>query len=166
MCATSRPATAGPAERARLVLTAPSADAAGNSSRGTISGITACQVGRVSAWPAPSRNVKTSSSPGGIRSSAVSTVSTVPAPSSMTCTASSSRRRSKVSASVPDGSASSSTGSVVAVCTRLTHRAASLWWTTSHCAPTVCIQVPTLLASTAIQSIRKIGARSGAHGLS
>jgi hypothetical protein len=82
--------------------------------------MTACQVGRVSACPAPSRKVKTSNSGGGIRSSSVSAVKLPATTNSPTCTASSSRRRSKLSASVPDGNASRRTGSMVAVCTRLT----------------------------------------------
>ena len=53
-------------------------------------------------------------------------------------------------------------GRLAAVCTRAT--TAGEWSTSSHCAPTVCIQVPTFEANWAIQSARKIGyARIGAH---
>ena len=50
-----------------------------------------------------------------------------------------------------------------AVCTSATSVAAFGSSTSSHCAPTVCIQVPTLLTSTASHSIRNTGWRSGAH---
>ena len=36
-------------------------------------------------------------------------------------------------------------------------------WTTSYWAPTVCIQVPTLLTSDAIHGVRNNWMRSGAH---
>jgi len=66
-----------------------------------------------------------------------------------------SRRRLSVrSASTPDGSASSITGSVVAVCTSGTSTAAPGSLTSIHCAPTVCIQVPRLDTSCAIHRAR------------
>ena len=60
------------------------------------------------------------------------------------------------------GSASITMGRLDAVCTSDTSNGE--WSTSSHCAPTVCIQVPTLEANCAIQRARKIGYhRIGAH---
>jgi hypothetical protein len=60
------------------------------------------------------------------------------------------------------------TGSVVAACTSETSVAALGASTTSHCAPTVCIQVPVQLINMPIQSQRKArfwnGAKAGASG--
>ena len=78
-------------------------------------------------------------------------------------TAMSSRLRSKESASTPAGRASSSTGSMLAVCTRETSVAALGRSTSSHCAPTTCIQVPSWLVSIASHSTRYTRRRRGAH---
>jgi hypothetical protein len=53
-----------------------------------------------------------------------------------------------------------------AVCTRATRSSAFGWSTNSHCAPTVCIQVPMRLASWASHSARKTRIRRGAHAVS
>src|SRR4051812_39348070 len=73
------------------------------------------------------------------------------------------RRLSKVSASAPDGSASSTIGRVLAVCTMATSVSVPDCSTSSHWAPTVCIQVPMLLASSASHRLRKVAIRNGAH---
>ena len=105
-----------------------------------------------------------SSSVGGIRSSAVSTLSAPPTATWNSCTPISSRRRSMMSASAPAGSANSSIGSVVATCTSATSAVESGVSTRIHCAPTVCIQVPSMLPSWANHSTRNAPMRSGAHG--
>ncbi len=104
-----------------------------------------------------------SSSAGGIRPAAVSAASVTATANIQTWTAISMRRRSNVSASAPDGSASNRIGSMLAVCTSATSVAALGSSTSSHCAPTVCIQVPTLLASMASQSARNTAMRNGSH---
>ena len=76
----------------------------------------------------------------------------------------SSRRRSKESARTPPGSANSISGRVVAACTNETSTAALGASTSSHWAPTVCIQVPVQLNSMPTQSQRKARWASGAHG--
>ena len=95
-----------------------------------------------------------SSSGGCISPAAVRTVSTTQVPTWQICTKISSERRSRVSASTPAGSASIRTGSMEAVCTSATRVSARGSSTSSHCAPTVCIQLPILLANTASHSIR------------
>jgi hypothetical protein len=55
------------------------------------------------------------------------------------------------------------TGSVFAACTSETRTGAFGASTTSHCAPTVCIHVPTQLTSTPSHSQRKADCRSGAQ---
>lgn len=113
--------------------------------------------------PVPSRNVNVSSSAGGIRCSAVSAVSAAAITIMHTRTTSISLARSSTSASTPPTSANKTAGSAVAVCTKATRRAAWASWTSSHWAPTVCIQVPTLPASAAIHSTRNVLRRNGAH---
>ena len=108
--------------------------------------------------------MKVSSSGGGIRSSAVSTLSEPATATWNSCTPISSRRRSMMSASAPAGSANSSIGSVVATCTSATSAVESGVSTRIHCAPTVCIQVPSMLPSCANHSARNAPMRSGAHG--
>jgi hypothetical protein len=56
------------------------------------------------------------------------------------------------------------TGRAFAACTSDTSAAALGLSTSSHCAPTVCIQVPVQLTSTPAHSQRKARCRSGAHG--
>ena len=121
---TSTPATAGPIALARLMLMLPSAAAAGICWAGTRSGWMACQAGATSACPHPIMNNKVSSTAGVVSPAPVSAASR-PTPAAIApWVAISSRRRSMRSASAPDGSASSITGSVVAVCTRGTSTAA------------------------------------------
>ena len=151
---TSTPAMAGPIARAPFMLMLPNAAAAGICSAGTRSGWIACQAGAVSACPQPMTNNSVSST-AGVVSPAPVNVASRPTPAAIApCVAMSSRRRSTRSARTPDGSASSITGSVVAVCTSGTRTAARGSPTSIHCAPTVCIQVPRLETSCAIHSAR------------
>ena len=55
------------------------------------------------------------------------------------------------------------TGSVVAACTSETSAGALGASTSSHCAPTVCIQVPVQLIKTPIHSQRNARFRNGAQ---
>ena len=137
------------------MLIAPSADAAVSWSRATRSGINAWYVGIVIAPPQPSTNVSVNSSAGVIWPATVSTVSTAPVAAWNHCTTINMRRRSSPSANTPAGTASSSIGSIIAVCTNDTSVAALGRSTSNHCAPTVCIQVPTWLPSTASHNARK-----------
>ena len=161
--ATTRPPTAGPTARARFMLTPLSAAACGSIERCTRSGWIACHDGPATALPHPRTKVSPSTTAGDVYPAKVRAVS-VPAASSMASwAASSSRRRSTRSARAPDGSASRTTGRLIAVCTSDTRTGeVSI---RSHCAPTVCIQVPTLDANCAIQSARNTGEdRRGAQG--
>src|SRR2546425_3114559 len=67
--ATSRPPNAGPSARATLTEMPPSATAPASSSRGTRSGVVACQAGALSALPRPMQKVSESSSHGPVRRS-------------------------------------------------------------------------------------------------
>ncbi|GIF70215.1 hypothetical protein Ais01nite_82500 [Asanoa ishikariensis] len=73
------------------------------------------------------------------------------------------RRRSKVSANAPDGNASSTIGNMLAVCTNETNASAPGTSMSSHCAPTVCIQVPMLDASNANHNHRNVVTDNGAQ---
>lgn len=137
------------------MLIAPNAEAPVSCSRGTRSGISAWYVGIVMAPPQPSTKVSVSSSAGVICPANVSTVSSAPMAAWNHCTTINMRRRSSASASTPAGTASSSIGSIIAVWTRDTSVAALGRSTSSHWAPTVCIQVPIWLPSTASHSARK-----------
>ena len=68
-----------------------------------------------------------------------------------------------MSPNAPAGNASISVGTIAAVCTNATNMAAFGSPTSSHCAPTVCIQVPIMLASCAIHSARNARTRNGAQ---
>ncbi len=68
-----------------------------------------------------------------------------------------------MSAIAPDGSASSSAGTIAAVWTSATSVGAFGSSISSHWAPTVCIQVPIMLNSWAIHRKRNARTRSGAH---
>ena len=77
---------------------------------------------------------------------------------------SSNRRRSTTSASAPAGKPTRNTGRLVAVCSSATSTAEDVSEVISQAAPTLCIQVPTLDATEAIQSARNTGWASGLHG--
>ena len=120
-------------------------------------------AGRDSAIPQPSRKVNVSSSAGVIRPATVSAASATATHAWNSCTPINMRRRSRMSASAPDGSASTSTGSIAATCTIATSASAPGSSTSSHCAPTVCIQVPIALPTCASHSARNALTRNGAH---
>ena len=104
-----------------------------------------------------------SNSAGVIRPATVSAASATATHAWNSCTAINMRRRSRMSASAPDGSASTSTGSIAATCTIATSASAPGSSTSSHCAPTVCIQVPIALPTCASHSARNALTRNGAH---
>ena len=68
-----------------------------------------------------------------------------------------------MSASAPEGSASTSMGSIAATCTIATSAPAPGSTTSSHCAPTVCIQMPIALPTCASHNVRNALMRNGAH---
>ncbi len=151
---TSAPAMAGPIALAPFMLMLPSAAAAGICSRGTRSGWIACQAGAVSACPQPIRKSRVNSTVGVARPAPVRVASAATPAAIAPWVASNNRRRSTRSASTPEGSASSITGSVVAVWTSGTRTGARGSPTSIHCAPTVCIHVPRLETNWAIHSAR------------
>src|SRR6266404_5628144 len=155
------PARAGPIARAMLIAMLPRPIAAGSSSRGTVSGMRACQAGKSIALPVPMASVITSSIHGWITPVIVSTPSNAVVRNHHTCAMSRIRRRSKMSARAPAGSASRNSGSVVAAWTSETRRGEGASSVISHAAAASCIQVPMLDATSAIQRLRKRGRRSG-----
>ena len=104
-----------------------------------------------------------SNSAGAIRPATVSAASATATQAWNSCTPINIRRRSRMSASAPDGSASTSMGSIAATCTIATSVSAPGSSTSSHCAPTVCIQVPIMLPTCASHNARNALMRNGAH---
>src|SRR5690349_11267723 len=155
---------AGPTARARLNPALLSATATGRSRRPTSSGTMACQAGALSADPRPSRKVSVSSPQSDIAPASVSAPSRHAVASIHAWVISSNRRRSITSASAPAGKPTRKTGRLVAVCSRATSTAEDVSEVISQAAPTLCIQVPTLDATEAIQSARNTGWASGLHG--
>ena len=158
------PPMAGPTAREKLTLTRSSRDAARSCDRGTSSGTVDAQVGSRTAAPTPNRKVKAINRAGGICPSAVSSASTMPTTKRYAWIENSSQRRSNESASTPPGSARSMTGRVVAACTSETSAAAFGSSTSSHWAPTACIQVPVQLISIPIHNQRKALLAQGSKG--
>lgn len=76
--------------------------------------------------------------------------------------ASSSRLRSKMSASAPDSSANSMIGRVFDACTSATSVALSVSCVIIHAAPTACTSPPKFDTSVAAQRLRKAACRNGA----
>jgi hypothetical protein len=107
--------------------------------------------------------VNVSSSAGAIRPATVSAASATATHAWNTCTPTNIRRRSRMSANAPDGSASTSAGSMAATWTIATSASAPGSSTSSHWAPTVCIQVPIRLPTCASHSDRNAAIRKGAH---
>jgi hypothetical protein len=155
VAATSTPPIAGPTARAMFMETPFKAAAWGISSRSTSSGWTACHEGRSTADPRPMPNVSASTVQMPIWCISVSAPRTAAQISMNNWLASISLRRSKMSPIAPAGSPIRNVGSVVAVCTSETVSAVPPSETISHCAPTVCIHVPTFETVWAIQSARK-----------
>ena len=143
----STPPIAGPTARARFWLTEPSAIACGRSAGATSSGWSVCQVGDVHACPLPSANVSASSTNGVTSPASASAPSAAAAISMNVCATSRKRRRSTRSPTAPAGTANSSTGRLDAVWISVTGTADVVSESISHCAPTVCIQPPTLLTN-------------------
>ena len=77
------------------------------------------------------------------------------------CAAMSKRLRSSVSASTPPTKSNMTSGAMSAVCTSATRMEACGCRTSNHCAPTVCIHVPMLLARAASHRARNARMRSG-----
>ena len=152
--ATARPPRAGPAERAMLKPMLPRVTAAGSSSRGTSSGMIACQAGWFMAAPRPSRKVKRRRSQGVVRPASVSRPRPAAASSIQVWVTSSRRRRSTTSASAPAGRASRNIGRLVAACTSATMVGDGDSVVISQAAPTLWNQVPRLEATVAIHSQR------------
>ena len=160
--ATTTPPSAGPTARARFMFNPLSAAACGSRARSTRSGWIACQEGAAIALPQPSAKVRPRITAGDVMPRKVTAASAAAAMNIAPCAPSSNRRRSTTSAQAPAGSASSTIGRLEAVCTRET--SSGVVSISSHCAPTVCIQVPTLDANWAIHSARNIACRrSGAQ---
>ena len=159
--ATTSPARAGPAARAMLKPMLPRVTAAGRSSRGTISGMLACQAGPFSAAPRPSRKVKERRIQGVVAWAAVNAQRPKAAAVIQVWVISSRRRRSSTSATAPEGSESRNIGRLVAAWTSATRVGDGLSVVIIHDAPTFWNQVPMFEATLAIQSQRKIVCRSG-----
>src|SRR4051794_30706397 len=152
--ATSTPPRAGPTARPTFMLALLSTAAWGICSRGTSCGWSACQAGRRSASPIPTTSVSPSSDQAPILSASVRPARRPAAATASSWLAMSRRRRSTMSPSAPAGSASSTTGRLIAVWTSATISAECSSVTISHCAATVCIQVPTFDSSCAANSSR------------
>ena len=153
--ATRKPPMAGPTARAMFIFKPLSAAAWGRSPRSTRSGWIACHAGLATALPQPSAKVSARISVGDASARNVDTASAAAARNIASWAPSSSFRRSTTSAQAPAGRASSTIGRLAAVCTNDTSSGeVSI---SSHCAPTVCIHVPTFDANCAIHSARKTG---------
>ena len=101
------------------------------------------------AWPVPTAKISASSTQG-VTSPAIASSPSAAAASSMTaCVTSRNRLRSTRSPIVPASTANSTIGRLAAVCTRVTYTAELVSVSISHCAATVCIQLPTLLTNCA-----------------
>ena len=155
--ATITPPRAGPVARAMLKATPFKATAAGNSGRGTSSGMTACQTGMFMADPRPSANVKESSAHGVVAPVSVSTLKPAAAAHIQAWVKRSMPRRSIMSAKAPEGKTTRNTGRLVAVCIRATMTGDDVREVISHTPPTFCIHVPTLETMAAVHNARKIG---------
>src|SRR5436305_3873944 len=159
--ATTRPARAGPAARAMLKPMLPRVTAAGRSSRGTISGMLACQAGPFKAAPSPSRKVKPRRIQGVVAPAAVNAQRPKAATVIQVWVTRSSRRRSSTSATAPAGRDSRNIGRLVAAWTRATSVGDGVSVVIIHDAPTFWNHVPTLEATLAIHSQRNTVWRSG-----
>ena len=159
--ATTRPPIAGPTARATFMFRPLSAAAWGSNERSTRSGWIACHAGAATALPQPRTNVSSRTHAGDVMPRNVPTARAVAAVNIASCAPRSRRRRSTRSAHAPAGSARSTIGRLEAVCTSDT--SSGELSINNHCAPTVCIQVPTFDANCAIHNARNIANASGAH---
>src|SRR5207253_6776344 len=161
--ATISPPRAGPPERAMVKPTPPSAAAAGNSARETSSGVIACQAGTLSAVPAPSAQVRPSSTHGVVRPRSVSTPIAAAAAHIQPCVKSNRRRRSTMSARAPPGRASRKIGRLSAVCRSETRSGEAVWSVINHASPTSSIHVPRFETTETTHKARKREWRKGDH---
>jgi hypothetical protein len=161
--ATARPPTAGPIARAMLNAALFNAIASGNSSRGTISGTIACQVGPFMAAPRLSKKVNSSSDHAPIQPVMVNTLRMMAATSIQPAQKSSSRRRSRMSAVAPAGKPSSSTGKLAAVCIRAMSNGEAVSAVISQVPAVSCIQLPVFETTDASKRSRKSRRRNGDH---
>ena len=154
VAASSSPPIAGPIARARFWLTDPSAIACGRSDGGTSSGWSVCAIGPVRPCPTPTPHSRISST-AGVTSPARSSAPSAAADASITaCPAMISFLRLSRSPSTPPGTASSSTGRFVPWIAP-TRNAELVSVVITHCAATVCIQLPTFEVSCASHHRRK-----------
>ncbi len=161
--AISTPASAGPSARATLTPIDDRDAASAMSGRGTISGTMAWYAGSWMAAAVPRPKVSASSSVGVMRPLAVTMTRARAMRAWAACTPISSRLRFMNSPRTPAGMPNSSTGAAEAVETSAMTAGEEPCSTRNHCAPTVCIQLPMLLMTPAIQSQRKIGTARGAN---
>ena len=155
------PPSAGPRARARLKPALLSETASGNCSRGTSSGMIACQAGLFIAVPMLSRKVRMSNTHGEMTLKKVSTLSSATALSIQVCQKISRRRRSKMSAVAPAKRPSITTGRLAAVCISAMSSGEGVSTVISQVPAVSCIQPPRLETVEATQSLRKIGDWSG-----
>ncbi len=133
-------------------------------SRGTSCGTMDSQAGAMKAAPAPSRKVNSRSGTTCIHPSATRLARAVTTNAIRLLTASSRRRRSRISAAAPAGSARRKAGAVAAPWTSATIRGSGVRVVISQPAPTVFIQVPILEITVAAQSTAKARDRNGSQG--
>src|SRR5882724_3829887 len=162
--ATISPPRAGPAARAMLKLMEERVTAPGRSSRGTSSGVIACQAGPFIAAPSPRRKVKKRRSPGVMGPARVKRPRPAAANSIQLWVTRRIFRRSRTSARAPEGSERRNMGRLVTAWTSATSKALALIVAISHEAPTFCSQVPMFEATLAIHSQRKRRLASGRQG--
>ena len=162
--ATTSPPIAGPTAWASVSERLLSDTAAGSCGRETSSGIEAPNAGSANAAPVPMASVSASSEAGVTVSASVIAPSPAATRSWQLTATITIRRRSSTSASAPAGSASRKIGTAVAVCTSATSAADEVSEVISHEAATMCIHVPRLDATDAIQTARKMPTRSGLQG--
>ena len=158
------PPIAGPIERMALNAMELSVTAEGRSLRGTISPSEACHDGLKKVDPVPIRKVSTSSSQGVSISSQASAQSSEAEAIMKSCAPIITRRRSKLSASVPAKTAKSMVGTVTPACTSATMASLSEICVIIQPAPTDCTSVPRFEAMEAVQRARKAGMRRTVRG--
>ena len=106
------PARIGPTIREPFIEMPLSARAAGNSLRGTISGVIAANTGHRNARPIPWRKVKTNNQVASRVSVKDATAKAIPTTTTQSCVIANHRLRSRMSASAPLGTPSKNTGKV------------------------------------------------------
>jgi hypothetical protein len=163
VAASTMPPIAGPTALARFWFTDPNEIACWRSSGGTSSGCSTCQVGAVRAEPVPTAKTSASSTHGVTRPARASAPRAAAASSISACETSSRCLRSKRSPAAPASTANITTGKLDAVWTSATYVAEPVSVSISHCAPTVCIQLPMLLTNCALHIAANQRWRNGAQ---